>query len=87
MSARWSRPGPLCRIRLDLDRLPGGLDGDAARELLPTAPGVVRVEIPSHGHHVLVLHDATTSVAQLWNWLRDQATHPAGIKRQVERER
>lgn len=64
---------PVCRVTLDLRGVPWGADPVAASALLRRQPGVLDVQVDGRRRRAVVLHDARTSLPQLWNWLQAQA--------------
>jgi hypothetical protein len=69
-------PGPVCRVTIDLRRLPPSADPAAATALLRRAPGVLEVRMDTRRNRAIVLHDSRTSVAELWNWLLARSDPP-----------
>lgn len=71
---RTSRPdGPICRITLDLRRVPWGADPESAQALLRGRPGVLDVRVDARRCRAVVWHDGRTSFPKLYNWLQAQA--------------
>ncbi|MGW5723391.1 hypothetical protein ACWEVP_44995 [Amycolatopsis sp. NPDC003865] len=68
------RTNPTCKVTLDLRGVPWGADPDKAASLLKQQPGVVDVRVDPRRRRAVVLHDATTSLPALWNWLVTQST-------------
>lgn len=66
--------GPTCRVVLDLRRVPWGGHPATAGLLLRQRPGVLDVSIDARRRRAIVVHDARTSLPQLWNWLVAQPT-------------
>lgn len=74
-----SPPGPVCRTTVDLRRVPGIDDPDAAATLLRGAPGVLQVHVDARRRRAVVLHDSRTSFPALFNWLQTRS-RPAPVR-------
>lgn len=68
--------GPVCKVTIDLRRLPPSGDPAATAALLRRAPGVLDVRMDTRRRRAIVLHDSRTSVAELWNWLLTRSEPP-----------
>lgn len=73
-----SPAGPTCKVTLDLRGVPWGTDPDKASRLLKRQPGVIDVRVDTRRRRAVVLHDPSTSLPQLWNWLMEQSTVDPG---------
>lgn len=71
LTARLAGPatGPVCRVLIDLLRLPALPRPESVVLLLRRIPGVIDVQVDLSRRRAVVLHDSRTSLPVLWNAL------------------
>ncbi len=71
-----SASGGTCRVELDLRGVAWAGDQDVAEGFLCNRPGVLSAQVDPVARRAVVVHDAGTSLPQLWNWLSSCREHP-----------
>ena len=66
----WPQAGPVCRLTIDLDRVPWRAHPEPVLAELRVRPGVLDVHVDAR--RVVVIHDSRASIPELWNWLITQ---------------